>query len=126
MADRVMPTARAGNYAAPLDTTGVDPEMQKTLGTTVDKNAAPDNPIMAGLKKMFGGGAPVKTAAQKSASVKRTSDLPRLSDAEENKRFSDFQKSKLGDSRTSDKPVIKKGQGIQGQGRRNSAQPGAY
>ena len=29
---RKMPTARAGNYAAPVDTSGMDPEMKETLG----------------------------------------------------------------------------------------------
>jgi len=26
------PSGKAGNYRAPVDTTGMDPEMQKTLG----------------------------------------------------------------------------------------------
>lgn len=33
MAPRKNPIAQAGNYSAEVDTSGMDPEMQKTLGT---------------------------------------------------------------------------------------------
>lgn len=38
MAQRKSPVARAGNYAAEMDTFGLDPEMKATLlGTPMDK-----------------------------------------------------------------------------------------
>jgi hypothetical protein len=114
-----MPTARAGAYRAPVDTAGMDPDMKATLGLTpVDKPAKKDNPVVAGIKKMFGGtDRPMKTAAAKSDSVKRTSDIPR--------HFTDVEADSIlgvsrNPTRTSDKPVMKKGQGLYGQMHKNT------
>lgn len=77
--------------------------------------------IMGAFKKMFGGGGSIKTAAQKSGAVQRTSDIPRS--------FTDVEAdSILGRSRnptrTSDKPVVKLGQGIQGGAHKNTGTGG--
>lgn len=121
-----MPTGRAGNYVAPVDTTAMDPEMKETLGIT--NQPKPDNPIVAGLKKMFGGADRPKatTAAQKSANVKRTSDVPQLNAAaaKMEDQFSAERKSGRV-SRTSDIPVVNKGQGLQGN-RKNTGTAGGY
>jgi len=61
VAGRQNPTARtvgrAGNYAAPVDTAGMDPEMKQTLGMGA-KKAAPKKPgfmdMMKGLLKKKG------------------------------------------------------------------------
>lgn len=79
---RKMPTASAGNYRAPVDTAGMDPEMKETLGLGKKKPAAPS--LGDRLRSMFN---PTK--------------------------------------RTSDKPVTKKGQGLQGN-RKNTGSAGAY
>ncbi len=49
---RKAPTARAGNYRAPVDTTGMDPEMKATLGVAKPKPAAKPG-LGAALKSLF-------------------------------------------------------------------------
>lgn len=69
---RKYPTARVGNYAAPVDTSGMDADMKSTM-----MGAQSEPPFLTALKSMFGGlGKKVKTAADRSASVNRTSDQP--------------------------------------------------
>lgn len=116
---RQMPTARAGNYVAPVDTSGMDPEMQRTLGTTVDKSPSKDNPLVAAVKKTFGiGPKEFKSAADKSGSVKRTSDIPvHHFSLEEGDKILGITRNP---SRTSDLPVVKKGQGLYGQMHKNT------
>lgn len=41
MAKRKVAIGRAGNYAAPVDTAGMDPEMRRTLGIGVKRPAKP-------------------------------------------------------------------------------------
>lgn len=116
---REMPTARAGNYVAPVDTTGMDPAMQRSMGTTVDKAPSEkDNPIVAAVKKTFGiGQKKMDTAAAKSDSVKRTSDIPvHHFSLEEGDKILGITRNP---SRTSDLPVVKKGQGLYGQMHKN-------
>lgn len=123
---RKMPTARVGNYAAPVDTAGMDEEMQKTMNIgSVDKPASGDNPIVSGLKRMFGvGPRNAKTATQKSASVKRTSDIPvHHFSLEEGDKILGITRNP---SRTSDLPVTKKGQGIQGGAHKNTGTASGY
>ena len=48
---RKYPTARAGNYAAPIDTAGMDPAMKATLGVGVSRPKKPS--WMENLKGMF-------------------------------------------------------------------------
>lgn len=71
---RKSPVARAGNYAAPVDTSGMDPSMKESLGFGPGSPAS--NPIQALFSKWFGAKQRVNTAADKSASVRRTSDIP--------------------------------------------------
>jgi hypothetical protein len=127
MADRQMPTVgRAGNYAAPVDTSGMDPEMQRSLGTTVDKEPSKRNPLVAAVFKTFGMDKQrtAKTAAQKSGSVKRTSDIPvHHFSLEEGNKILGLTRNP---SRTSDRPVIEKGQGIQGGAHKNTGTAGGY
>lgn len=96
--DREMPTAKVGNYAQQVDTTGMDQSMKDLMG--LGKVQAPMNPIQATFRKLFGhdGTTRAKSAQDKSGRVKRTSDLP----------------------------VNVPGQGIQGQGNKSPKQPGAY
>lgn len=122
---RRMPTAKAGNYAAPVDTAGMDDSMKRTLGVAKPK----ENRLVAAVKKTFGMDKPKapKTAPAKSAAVNRTSDVPKLSDAaaKMEDQFSAERKAKRV-NRTSDTPVVQKGQGIQGGAHKNTGTAGGY
>lgn len=50
------PVAKAGNYSAPIDTSGIDPEMQKTLGGT--GYVPPEPPLSGLLRRIFGKKSP--------------------------------------------------------------------
>ena len=51
-------TARVGNYTAPVDTAGLDPEMKATMGIGVKPAKKPD--ALHKLMSMFGMGPRVK------------------------------------------------------------------
>lgn len=129
--NRQYPTGRAGNYSAPVDTTGMDSEMKSTLGfsdPSAQKTTPPpggrmvSNPIMEAFRRAFHTPrAKLMTPEAKSGSVNRTSDIPTVQDVQQGTALVDkmiaADKAKSASvriKRTSDRPVMKVGQGIQG------------
>ena len=70
---RKMPTARAGNYVAPVDTVGMDPAMKATLGLT--KTEKMDKTESAYVKGR-GGAASAIEAVRRARRANKRPPLP--------------------------------------------------
>lgn len=70
---RKLPTARAGNYRAPVDTAGMDEAMQKTLGT---EKTEPMDKTESAYVKGRGGATSAKEAVRRARKATKRPALP--------------------------------------------------
>lgn len=72
MAKRRSPTARVGNYTAPVDTSGLDPSMKSTMGMATTKR-------MNSTESRYVAGAPNKSTAMEAVRrTRRANKMPGL------------------------------------------------